>query len=297
MSLIDFRRRCEKIDHIVLNPNLPIRTGQKVFDHSIFGDDYMINDWYYSYYYFMLNVKKADGSDYAAGDLVAIASDSASLIRKIQVKSNGKEIYDTDDLNYYMVTINILENSKPYGDSVETTSLFYPSTVRGTDIDEFTTDATTHAVESRNATCNDNYKKRVTITKNFDIHCLVELRNCEFFASFYDQVMPPSNIDISLTVASDDVLIHRTAADAAVVIIKNVWLCYDKLTLNPSDNEKFVKMLKTPTTVNYLKELIMINPGLNHKQYSYVIRNNILKPRHLIILFSYTENSSDQTRK
>ena len=91
-------------------------------------------------------------------------------------------------------------------------------------------------------------------------------------------------------------LIHRAAADAAVVTIKNVWLCYDELTLNPPDNEKFVKMLKTPTNVNYLEELIMINPGLNHKQYSYVIINNILKPRHSIIFFSYTENSSDQTK-
>ena len=39
----------------------------------------------------------------------------------------------------------------------------------------------------------------------------------------------------------------------------------------------------------------MINSGLRRKQYLYVIVNNILKPRHLIIFFSYTENSSDQT--
>ena len=192
-----------------------------------------------------------------------------------------------------MVTKNILENSKPYCNSVGTISLFYPDKIKSTDINEFTTDATTHAVDSRNATFNENYKKRVTITKNGDIHCIVELRNCECFASFYDQIIPPSNIDITLTVASDDVLIHRTAAAAAATVtIKNVWLCYDKLTLNPSDNEKYIKMLKTPTSVNYLKELIMINPGLRHKQYSYVIVNNILKPRHLIIFFSYTENSS-----
>ena len=108
--------------------------------------------------------------------------------------------------------------------------------------------------------------------------------------------MPPSNLDITLTVASDDVLIHRAAGDVGIVTIKNVWLCYDKPSLNPSDNEKFVKMLKTPITVNYLKELIMINTGLKYKQYSYVIVNNILKPRHLIIVFSYTENSSDQTK-
>ena len=131
-----------------------------------------------------MSVKKADGTDYAAIDVVAITSDASSLIRKLQVNSNGKEIYDSDDLNYYMVTKNILENCKEYGSSVGITTLFYPSTVKGTDINEFTTDVTTHAVESRNATFNENYKKRVTITKIGDIECTVELQNSEFFASF-----------------------------------------------------------------------------------------------------------------
>ena len=56
-------------------------------------------------------------------------------------------------------------------------------------------------------------------------------------------------------------------------------------------------MLKTPTTVTYLKEIIYINPGLKQKQYSYPIVNNILIPRHLIIFFTHTENINDQTKK
>ena len=55
-------------------------------------------------------------------------------------------------------------------------------------------------------------------------------------------------------------------------------------------------MLKTPTTVTYLKEIIYINPGLKQKQYSYPIVNNILIPRHLIIFFTHTENINDQTK-
>ena len=110
--------------------------------------------------------------------------------------------------------------------------------------------------------------------------------------------MPPSNLDFRLTIASDHVIIHRAdgTADTAVVTIKNVWLCYDRLTLNASDNETFMKMLKTPTTVTYLKDMIYINPDLKHKQYSYPVVNNILKPRDLIIFFTYTENINDQTK-
>ena len=287
MSLIDFRRRCEKIDHIVMNPNLPLRDNVKTHTHSITGDDFMLNDWCFAYYYVVFSkVTKTDGSDYADANKIAIANDSSSLVQKLEVKSNGKIIYDSDDINYYMVTKNILEYSKPYASSVGTTSLFYPDKVRGIDIEEFTNNGTSHAVEGRNDVYNENYKKRMVITKNGDIHCIFELKNCEFFSSFYNQIMPPSNLNITVTLASNDTILHRdSAVDAGVSKLKNLWLCYDKLTLNPSDNEKFIKMLKTPTEVNYLKEMIYINPGLKHKQYSYPIVNNILKPRHLIIFF------------
>ena len=130
MSLIDFRRRCETIDHIVSNPNLPIRANVRTHTHSITGDDFMLNDWYYAYYYFIFDkAKKSDSSDYADADKLAIASDSSSLIQKLEVKSNGKVLYDSDDLNYYMVNKNILEYSKPYAVTVGTTSLFYPDKV------------------------------------------------------------------------------------------------------------------------------------------------------------------------
>ena len=116
--------------------------------------------WYYAYYYFVFEkIKKTDGSDYADANKIAIASDASSLIQKLEIKSNGKILYDSDDINYYMVTKNILEYSKPYADSVGTTSLFYPDNVRGTDIEEFTKDASTHAVKSRNTAYNENYKK------------------------------------------------------------------------------------------------------------------------------------------
>ena len=297
MSLIDFRRRCEKFDHIVSNPNLPIRDTVRSHTQSISGDDFMLNDWYFAYYYFVFSkVTKNDGSDYADANKIAIASDSSALVQKIEVKSNGKILYDSDDINYYMVNKNILEYSKPYANSVGCTSLFYPDKVRGTDINEFTLNATSHAVEKRNDAYDENYKKRMAITKNGDIHCIFELKNCEFFSSFYNQIMPPSNLDITITLASNDTILHRSGTDAGVLKLKNLWLCYEKLTLNPSDNEKFIKLLKTPTEVTYLKEMISINPGLKHKQFSYPIVNNILKPRHLIIFFSWTENSNDQTK-
>ena len=58
MSLIDYGQNYEKQDHITLNPNLPIKAGQKKFNFIINGDDYMLNDWYHSYFYFIIHVNK-----------------------------------------------------------------------------------------------------------------------------------------------------------------------------------------------------------------------------------------------
>ena len=97
MGLIEFRKNCEKRDHIPLSPDLPIRPKQDLFRFVINGDDYMLNDWYYNYFYLVLNVKKADGTAYDANDVIAVANDTCSLVRKLLVKSNGKEIYEADD--------------------------------------------------------------------------------------------------------------------------------------------------------------------------------------------------------
>ena len=79
----------------------------------------------------------------------------------------------------------------------------------------------------------------MSISKNDDIHCIIELRNSEFFASFYNQIMPPSNLGIELKIGNDDMLIHRAVGvDIASVEVKDIWLCYDKSILNPTDKEK-----------------------------------------------------------
>ena len=202
-------RRCKRVDHVVLNSNLPIRANQKVYQCCITGNDYIINDCYYSYLYFVLRVTKSDGSPCGANDVIAIASDTSSLIRKLQVKSNGKELYDSDDLNFHIVTKHILENTKKYGGSIGQTTLFYPDKVRGVNIAKFATDVTTHAVLSRNATYNENYHKRVSITTKWRHPLYSGITKFRNFCCSYDQIMPPSNLDINLTVANYDVLIHR----------------------------------------------------------------------------------------
>ena len=112
-----------------------------------------------------------------ANDIIAIASDICSLLQRILIKSNGKEIYEADDLNCFMITRNLLEYTKEYGSSAGQTSLFYPYKVRGIDTAKYITANTSHAVLSDNDTYNENYYKRMIIAKSGDIHCIIDLKN------------------------------------------------------------------------------------------------------------------------
>ena len=82
----------------------------------------MLNDWYYSYFYIIIRVNKTDGTAYTANDVIAIASDTCSLVQKLLIKSNGKEVYEADDLNFYTNTKNLLEYTQEYGSSAGQTS-------------------------------------------------------------------------------------------------------------------------------------------------------------------------------
>ena len=83
-----------------------------------------------------------------------------------------------------MITKNLLEYTKEYGESAAQTTLFYPDKIRGTDTAKYTTDNTSHAVLSDNPIYNENYHKRMNVAKSGDIHCIIELQNSEFFPIF-----------------------------------------------------------------------------------------------------------------
>ena len=189
----------------------------------------MLNHWYYAYFYGILNVTKADGTAFWADDVIALTSDASAMPQKLTIKSNGRDFFNISGLNYYMTKTNLLEYTNEYAKSAGQMSFFYPNKIRSIDITKYTVDATSKAVESDNATYNENYHKRMIMTKAGEIHCVIELKNCEFFASLNDQILPLSNSDIKLTVESDDVLLYRKIG---LVLAKLKLKIYGYATIN-----------------------------------------------------------------
>ena len=186
------------------------------------NQDYLPIDWYKSYLHIVYNVMKDDGTDFADGDIIAVASDSASIINSFKFTSDSRQIYNINDINYSMVNKNLMESSKEYINTAGQMSFLYPSKINSLNVTKYTTNATTHAVESDNALYNENLHKRVVLTKLNEIHVIVDLKQMEIINSLKNLLLPPTKLEIEIGLETNQNLIYRKPCVAnGKILIKN----------------------------------------------------------------------------
>ena len=74
--------------------------------------------------------KLADGANIAANDHNGIVNSIHSFIKNIDIKLNGKKVYDCNDANHTVNIKNLLEYSPGYAISTATNEFFYLDTSR-----------------------------------------------------------------------------------------------------------------------------------------------------------------------
>ena len=74
--------------------------------------------------------KLADGANLAVDDHNGIVNGSRSLIQKLDVKMNGREVYNCNNANHVMNIKNLLEYSPAYAKSTATNEFYYLDTSR-----------------------------------------------------------------------------------------------------------------------------------------------------------------------
>ena len=266
----DFRANTEKCD-LIIQP--PIDSSQ--LKKYIFGigssQDYIPIDWYKAYIHISLDVKKADGRNLNNGAVIALASDSCSLINSFKFESDSRQIYYATDINYAMTTKNLLEMSNEYINTSGKRMFMYPSLKDNKNITKYTTDTTTHAVESDNPLYNVNYHKRVNLTKN-TIHVIIPLNCMEYFQSMKNVLIPPSKVEITIDIEQDDILIYKdTLVDDAKIIIKDIFLCYEKLTLSAANRLLYTKFLSTQQIIKFYRESINVQTSLKNREKNIIL--------------------------
>ena len=246
-------------------------------------------DWYKAYLHVSLNVKKTDGTALANGAVIALASDSCSLINGFKFESDSRQIYYATDINYAMTTKNLMEMSNEYINTSGKRMFLYPSLIDGTDIKKYTMDATTSTVKSDNAIYNANYHKRVNLTKS-TIDAIIPLNTMEFFQSMKNVLIPPSKIEITVDIEQDDILLYHNGGDDGKIIINDIFLCYEKLTLSASNRLLYTKFLSSQQIINFYRESIIFQTSLKNREKNIILYETISKPRELFVWFTFTEN-------
>ena len=288
----NFRKNLEKCDMIIQPPD-SIQTNKYIFRIGS-HQDYLPIDWYNAYLFFDLDITKGDNTKFTAGTRIALASDSGSLINSIKFESDSRQIFYVNDINYAIVIKNLMEMSKEYINSVGNKSFIYPDTIDGTNITKYTVDSTTNAMETENADYNSSYHKRANLTRT-GVQTIMPLKSIEYFSSLRDVLLPPTKIELSIDIESDVNLLYKdTAVADGKVTIKNIYLCYEKLTLSPANKLLYTQYLSKQQIIKFYRENIFRLTSLKNVENDVILYETAQKPRHLFIWFSDTANRSLQ---
>ena len=128
-----------------------------------------------------------------------------------------------------------------------------------------------------------------------NIQVVVPLKSIEFFSSLENILLPPTKIEITIDIESDAILLYKnTGVDNGKVTINNIYLCYEKLTLNAANKLIYTKFLSTPQTIKFYRESIYTQTSLKNREKNVILYETASKPREMFIWFSDTINRSDQ---
>ena len=125
-------------------------------------------------------------ADYLAAVRIAMINDAALLIADMQVKQNGKTVYDSNNLYRVTNIKNLLSMSQDYANASATSEYFYLDTG----------DTTIKDVG------NANYNKRFAIRSALVLavktpNSIIPLNKFLFFEGLERNLLPPSQIQIS----------------------------------------------------------------------------------------------------
>ena len=95
-------------------------------------------DWYNARLSVNFKVDKlADHVAIALNDNIGTVNGSNTLIKKIQVRAEGREVYDCDYANHCVNIKNLLEYNPSYAKSVGTNEYYFPDTSRSPDSNKY----------------------------------------------------------------------------------------------------------------------------------------------------------------
>ena len=267
-------------------------------------------DWYNARFSVDFKVQLLNGTNFNNNNLQSgIVNGSSSLINKLSISANGRDVYGCNYSNHVVNIKNLLEYNPSYVDSVATNEFYYLDTSRHAERNKYTKRQVTHR---RNAadTADDaglmlddvvaNYNKgfairRTLIGNSSTISCDIPLNRYSYFESLDDKLLPNTKIELNIELESDGNLIWRTGGNDCRVVLTRFQLFVPRITFNKKGQEIYLKNYLKPYKWMYLNEVVERSNNSQQQTGHFRITNAISKPRHVFVFAINTANIDSQT--
>ena len=224
-------------------------------------------DWYNARFNATFILKKlADGTNIAGGDNNGIVNSSFALIKTLNVKMNGVDVYDCSEANQVTNIKNILEYSQGYSKSQGTNEFFYIDTTRT-------------AVEADNK---GFLARKSLLAGNRGVNVEIPLNRYGFFGSLLGELLPNSRIEIKIELESDADLVWQSADDCRV-IINQFQLIVPRIVFNSDGKSLYMSKYLDTRKWTYLRELVERGTSTREQMGNFRITSAINKPRHVFV--------------
>ena len=201
---------------------------------------------------------------------MGIVNGSNSLIEKLSILANGRDVYSCNYANHVVNIKNLLEYNPSYVDSVATNEFYYLDTSRHAERQKFTSRRVTHR---QNAAGNAdeagnmldavvaNYNKGFAVRKAFlgdsaTVRCEIPLNRYSFFEALENKLLPNTKIELNIEIESDGNLIWRAGGNDCRVILTRFQLFVPRITFNKKGQEIYLKNYLKPYKWMYLNEVV-----------------------------------------
>ena len=260
-------------------------------------------DWYNARFSVDFKVNQlAAGADIDAdGDQMGIVNGSSSLIEKLSILANGRDVYSCNYANHVVNIKNLLEYNPSYVESVATNEFYYLDKSRHAERIEFTINNTNvtggaNVVKGRIANYNKGFAvRKALLGDSATVRCEIALNRYSFFEALENKLLPNTKIELNIEIESDGNLIWRAGGNDCRVILTRFQLFVPRITFNKKGQEIYLNNYLKPYNWKYLNEVVERSNNSQQQTGHFRITNAISKPRHVFVFAINTANIDSQT--
>ena len=274
-----------------LNVNLANDANQTKTNHRFVVDNSGEStpfDWYHARFNINITLDQiADGADVAADDHMGIVNSAFALIKKLNIKMNGVDVYECSDVNQATNIKNLLEYSQGYSKSQGTNELFYIDTTRN---------AEERTAVAQAATYNSGFAARkLLLNAGATLNTEIPLNRYGFFESLHSELLPNSRIEIRIDLESDNNICWRAGGANCRVILTGFQLIVPRIVFNADGKTLYMKEYLETRKWQYLRELVERGNSTQQQSANFRISTSINKPRHVFVFILNDANLETQT--